>query len=66
MGLRKKTERAGKMVCAFQDEQLGFGVPLSAADLVTVNELRRLEERPGLEKSPGTRFLVHGKNKEGY
>ena len=40
-GLRKKTEGPGEMVSAFYDERLGFGIPLSAADLVTVNELRR-------------------------
>ena len=51
---------------AFQVERRDFGIALSADDLVTVNELRRLEKRPDLKESPGTRFLVHGKNKEGY
>ena len=51
---------------AFQDERRDFGIALSADDLVTVNELRRLKERPGLKESPGTRFLAHGKNKEGF
>ena len=65
-GLRKKTEGPGEMMSAFQDERRGFGIPLSGDDLVTVNELRRLEGRPELKESPGTRFLVHDKNKEGY
>ena len=64
-GLRKKTEGPGEMVSAFQDERRGFGIPLSGDDLVTVNELRRLEGRPELKESPGTRFLMHGKNQEG-
>ena len=54
------------MVSACQDDRHDFGILLSAADLVTVNELRRLEKRPDLKESPGTRFLVHSKNKEGY
>ena len=54
------------MVSAFQDEQRGFGVVISAEELVTVNSLRRGEGRLDLETTPGTRFLVHGKNKEGY
>ena len=64
--IKEKGGRAGEMVSAFQDERLGFGILLSAAYLVTVNELRRLEKRPSLKESPGTRLLVHDKNKEGY
>ena len=48
-GLRKKTEGPGEMVSAFQDEQRGFGIPLSANDLVTVNALRSREGRPDLD-----------------
>ena len=65
-GLRKKTEGPGEMVYAFQDEQRGFGIPLSVKDLITVNALRRCKEHPALEKTPGTRFLVRGKNKGGF
>lgn len=64
-GVRKKTEGPGEMMSAFQDEQRGFGIPLSADDLVTVNALRS-GEGPRLEKTPGTRFLVHGKNQKGF
>ena len=53
------------MVSEFQHERLDFGIPLSAADLVTGN-VCRLEKRPDLKKSPGTRFLVHSKNRERY
>lgn len=64
--LRNKTERPWEMVSAFQDEQRGFSIPLLADDLVTANALRSHAGRPDLVKTPGTRFLVHGKNKEEF
>ena len=65
-GLRKKSEGPGEMVSAFQDETRGFGLPLSVEELARVNDTRRGKGRPPLKESPGTRFLVPGKNKEGY
>lgn len=65
-GLRKKTEGAGEMVSAFQDEKRGFGLPLSVGELATVNSNREGEGRPALEDTPGWRFLLPGKNREGY
>ena len=65
-GLREKREGPGENVSTFQDERCGFGIPLSVADLVTANELRRFKVRPNLQESPGARFVVHRRNKEGY
>lgn len=49
-GLRKKTEDPGEMVSAFQDERRGFGIGLSADELVTVNQLRRSKERLNVQE----------------
>lgn len=65
-GLRKKTEGPGEMVSAFQDERRGFGLPLSEEELKRVNLHRQELGRSELDKSPGTRFLVFGKNKGGF
>jgi len=65
-GLRKKTEGPGEMVSAFQDEIRGFGLPLSEGELAEVNRRRRKESLPTLGTTPGLRFLVPGKNKEGW
>ena len=65
-GLRKKTEGPGEMVSAFQDERRGFGLVLSAKELESVNDYRRTLSRKDLRETPGTRFLVFGKNKGGF
>ena len=65
-GLRKKTDGPGEMVSAFQDEERGFGLPLSEDELTAVNEFRQREGRAALEATPGTRFLLPGKSREGY
>lgn len=65
-GLRRKTEGQGEMVSAFQDEIRGFGFPLTESELVKINAFRQRVGRPALKTSPGLRFLVHGKNKEGF
>ena len=66
-GLRKKTDdRPGEMVSAFQDEERGFGPPLSEGELAAVNEFRQREGHAALEAISGTRFLLPGENSEGY
>ena len=65
-GLRRKTEGPGEMVSAWQDEQRGFGLVVTKEELKEVNEFREQRGRRPLKESPGTRFLVHGKNKEGF
>ena len=65
-GLRKKSEDPGEMVSAFQDEIRGFGLPLSEENLAKVNAFREKEGRPLLDVTPGMRFLLPGKNREGY
>lgn len=65
-GLRKKTEGPGEMVSAFQDEKRGFGLLLSADELARVNKNRRRAGRAPLETTPGLRFLLPGKNSEGF
>lgn len=65
-GLRKKTEGPGEMVSAFQDEIRGFGFPLTQLELERVNLFRQRFKRPALKTSPGLRFLLHGKNREGF
>ncbi|CAN0187432.1 unnamed protein product [Laminaria digitata] len=65
-GLRKKTEGPGEMVSAFQDVIRGFGLVLSEDELTLVNDYRRGLKREDLQETPGTRFLVVGKNKGGF
>lgn len=65
-GLRKKSEGPGEMVSAFQDEKRGFGLTLSEDELARVNAFRETKGRPPLKETPGTRFLLPGKNREGY
>ena len=54
------------MVSAFQDDKRGFGLPLAADELARVNDRRQLEGRKPLEETPGLRFLLPSKNREGY
>lgn len=66
-GLRKKTDGPGEMVSGFKDELRGFGVPITAAELATVNAYRKVLGRADpLGGSPAVRFLTYGKNKDGY
>ena len=65
-GLRKKTDGPGEMVFAFQDEEHGFGLPLSEDELATVNDFRQCEGRAALEATLGMRFLFPGNNLERY
>ena len=65
-GLRKKTDGPGEIVSAFQDEKRGFRLPLSEDELAAVNEFRQREGRTALQATPGTRFLLPGKNRKGY
>ena len=77
--MRKKSDGPGEMVNALQDEVRGFGLKLTVEELATVNAWRaeRCAERvDGAEfkeggarwllESPGIRFLVYGKNLDGY
>ncbi|CAM9757798.1 unnamed protein product [Sphacelaria rigidula] len=64
-GLRKKTEGAGDMISAFQDETRGFGLPLTKDELERVNKFREERGRPAPQRTPGTRHLVFGKTKGG-
>ena len=54
------------MVSPFQNKERGFGLPLSEDELAAVNEFRQREGRTALEATLGTRFLLPGKNREGY
>ena len=65
-GLRKKGEGNGWMASGFQDEILGFGLPLSPDNLQALNDLLQSRNKPPLSMSPGLRTLEYGKNKEGY
>ncbi|CAM9286210.1 unnamed protein product [Sphacelaria rigidula] len=64
--LRKKTEGAGEMISAFQDEMRGLGLSLTKDELERVNKFREERGRPALQRTPGSRHLVFGKNKGGY
>lgn len=65
-GLRKKTDGPGEMVSGFKDELRGFGHPLTAEELTTLNAFRSARGRDPLTSSPAVRFLSYGKNKDGY
>ena len=65
-GLREKTEGPGEMISAVQDEWRGYGLYLSKPALAGVNELCRERGWPALEDTPGLRFLVRGKNRDGW
>ncbi|CAN0317357.1 unnamed protein product, partial [Hapterophycus canaliculatus] len=64
-GLRKKTGGPGEVVSAFQDERYGFGLPLSDEKLNEINEVRKMQGKKALSRSPGLRFLVYGGQKDG-
>ena len=51
--LRKKSSGPGEMVSAVQDEHRGFGLPMTAAELVQVNAYRGRNKRAPLQESPG-------------
>ena len=81
-GLRKKCDGPGEMVSSCQDDLLGFGLPVSAAELQKLNDWRRAKYGPAacrsrgglpagktdLLISPGHRFLNYGKaeGKDGH
>lgn len=65
-GMRKKSEGPGEMVSAFQDERHGFDLSLTDEQLAAVNLVREAKGAAKLERSPGLRFLVFGKNKGGF
>lgn len=54
------------MISAFQDEYLGFGLPMSSQNLEKLNEKRRAAGKLPLAMSPGLAALEFGKDKEGY
>jgi hypothetical protein len=57
------------MVSAYTDDVLGFGLPITDAELAEFNVWRKTKYGAGAEdllRSPGLRFLVHGKNKQGW
>ena len=74
-GLRKKCDSPGEMVSSCQDDFLGFGLPVSAAELQKLNDWRRAKHGPASHRSrgglpagktdlltsPGHHFLKHGK-----
>jgi hypothetical protein len=64
--LRKKSSGPGEMVSAVQDEHRGFGLPMTAAELVQVNAYRGRNKRAPLQESPGIQFVLYGKNRDGY
>ncbi|CAN0216615.1 unnamed protein product, partial [Ascophyllum nodosum] len=65
-GLRKKSEGPREMVSAFQDERHGFGLPVADDQLKAINDKRKKNGKAPLKRSPGLRFLVVGKNKDGF
>ena len=65
-GLSEKTDGQGEMVSPFQNKERGFVLPLSVDELAAVNEFRQREGRTALKATLGTRFLLPGKNREGY
>ena len=64
--MRKKTDGPGIMASGFQDELRGCCWRVSKSELGAINAFRAERHRPPLDCSPGLRFLVYGKNKEGY
>ena len=54
------------MISAFQDEILGFGLPISPENLKKINVRRVADGLPPFSSSPGHRALEFGKQKEGY
>jgi hypothetical protein len=64
--MRKKTDGPGEMVSGFQDEIRGFGFAMSDTELAAYNQNRLGRNLPPLDRSPGLRFLLYGKNKEGW
>ena len=64
--MRKKTDGAGEMVSAFVDENRGFGLPLSPAELEKVNAWRISRGKAPLTATPGVQYLEYGKNRQGY
>jgi hypothetical protein len=68
-GLRKKGDGPGEMISAYTDDFLGFGLPLTPDQLLSLNAWRQRKhgaEVVELKRSPGLRFLKHGKNNEGW
>ena len=65
-GLHSKNQGAGYMASAFVSEKTGFGLPMSDEELAAYNTHREGRGLPKLEESPGLRYLVYGKNKDGY
>jgi hypothetical protein len=74
-GLRKKTDGPGEMASCFQDDVLGFALPITDAQLAELNAYRRAkcgdDARDEAHKkeefceedlliSPGARFLNYG------
>ena len=64
-GPEEKSAGPGEMISAFQDEYRGFGLVLSEEELAMVNNFRRTKSRPPLESSPGSRFLLYRKHRDG-
>ena len=68
-GMRKKTDGPGEMVSGWQDEERGFGLPMTEVELMLVQDWQRQhgrKEEDIIKTSPGVEFLQYGKNKEGY
>ena len=65
-GSRKKTDGTAEMVSPFQNKERGIRLPLSEDNLAAVNEFRQRKGRTAYEATLGTRFLLPGKNREGY
>eukprot|EP00732_Lithocolla_globosa_P001261 Lithocolla_globosa_v1_NODE_597_length_3629_cov_4.882205.p1 type:complete len:792 gc:universal NODE_597_length_3629_cov_4.882205:2932-557(-) len=64
--MNKKSDGPGEMVSAFQDEIRGFGLPMTPEELFGFNQWRKARGKAPVQDSPGLRFLLYGKDKEGY
>lgn len=63
-GLRTKSEGAGEMVWAFNNEERGYGLVVSTETFEQVNELPRAQRRPDSKETSGPIFVLPDKKSE--
>jgi hypothetical protein len=66
--LQKKGAAVGVMTSGFVDSERGFGIPLTPAEILAINEIKEREGRVDelLDNDPGLLFFEYGVNREGY